>query len=451
MKILSVDIGTTAMKMGVFEERDDNLDLLRQFNREYPINTYNDGLFSDIEQEKWQVAFAAGCKEMSEYMPQIDVIALSGTTPGLTAMDGEGNALYPAILMLDQRSRAQAQRIIDTVGMEKLLSVTANMPVAGGCSLAGILWMRDNLPEVFEKTRVFGHSNTFMARWLSDKFAMDPSSASLTAMYNTSSNDMTWNREILDGVALDMARLPELIPAYHSTGKLNPNLAGKFGLRKEPPVLIGGNDAVLAAYSVGIRQPGEIFNINGTCEITMVCLSKCFPSRKYNIRTHVLPERWFSFYVMNAGGKALEWFKHLFCSEMSEEKFYTDFIPRSVDLWLNRESGVTYIPYLMGSRYSLEPLKAEFCGLTQETSREELLAALVRGLYAYQRENLKEVSIEMPLVDEILVSGGAVNDALIRAKKRWMRNCSYRFETESSLKGAAMLGRKYLTEIGAGG
>jgi sugar (pentulose or hexulose) kinase len=175
----------------------------------------------------------------------------------------------------------------------------------------------------------------------------------------------------------------------------------------------------------------------------MVCLAKCFPSRNYNIRTHVLPERWFSFYVMNAGGKALEWFKNLFCTEMTEEQFYTGFIPQAIDSWLNRQSGVTYIPYLMGSRYSLEPLKAEFRGLTQETSREELLAALVKGLYEYQRENLKEVSIEMPLADEILVSGGAVNEALIRAKTRWMRNCSYRFETESSLKGAALLGQKY--------
>ncbi len=444
MKILSVDVGTTAMKMGVFEESESDLSILKQFNREYPINIYNDGLFSDIEQEKWQQAFAAGCKEMSDCMPAIDVIAFSGTTPGLTAMDREGNALYPAILMLDQRSRPQAQRIIDTIGMEKLLNVTANMPVAGGSSLAGILWIKDNLPEVFSKTHIFGHSNTFMAHWLTDKFAMDPSSASLTAMYNTVSNDMTWNKDILDAFGIETSRLPELIPAYHSTGRMRANLADEFGLKKEPPVLIGANDAVLAAYSVGIREPGEIFNINGTCEITMVCLPKCFPSRNYNIRTHVLPERWFSFYVMNAGGKALEWFKNLFCSEMTEEKFYTDFIPRAIDTWLSRESGVTYIPYLMGSRYSLEPLKAEFRGLTQETSREELLAALVRGLYEYQRENLKEVSIEMPLADEILLSGGAVNDALVRAKTRWMRNCSYRFETESSLKGAAMLGQKWL-------
>ncbi len=103
----------------------------------------------------------------------------------------------------------------------------------------------------------------------------------------------------------------------------------------------------------------------------------------------------------------------------------------------------------MGSRYSLLPLKAEFRGLTQETSREELLAALVKGLCEYQRENLKEIAIKMSLTDEILVSGGAVNPAIIRAKTKWMRNCRYKFETESSLKGAALLGRKYLEEIGA--
>jgi sugar (pentulose or hexulose) kinase len=129
---------------------------------------------------------------------------------------------------------------------------------------------------------------------------------------------------------------------------------------------------------------------------------------------------------------------------MSDDEFFKDFMPAAIDQWLKKESGVTYVPYLMGSRYSLEPLKAEFSGLTQETSREEMLAAMVRGLCEYQREHLKEISFEMPLKGDILVSGGAVNPSLIRAKKKWMRDCDYTFETESSLKGAALLGRRYL-------
>jgi len=45
-----------------------------------------------------------------------------------------------------------------------------------------------------------------------------------------------------------------------------------------------------------------------------------------------------------------------------------------------------------------------------------MLDALIRGLYEYQQDNLKEISQEMQLKDEILVSGGAVNQALIRPK-----------------------------------
>jgi len=150
--ILAVDIGTTGMKMGLFRVAGETLELVRQFSQEYDVNIYNDGLFGDIEQDKWKRAFVAGCKAMEEAVCDVDVISLSGTTPGLTAMDADGEALYPAILMLDQRSREQARLIIDRVGMKSLLETTANMPVAGGCSLASILWIKDNCPEIFNKT-----------------------------------------------------------------------------------------------------------------------------------------------------------------------------------------------------------------------------------------------------------------------------------------------------------
>ena len=51
-----------------------------------------------------------GAKPWRDLLAAVDVIALSGTTPGFTAMDAEGRPLYPAILMLDQRSRQQARQ-----------------------------------------------------------------------------------------------------------------------------------------------------------------------------------------------------------------------------------------------------------------------------------------------------------------------------------------------------
>jgi len=436
--ILAVDIGTTGMKMGVFLLSDDALNLVRQFSQEYEVNVYNDGLFGDIEQEKWKTAFIAGCKEMVDNISDVDVISLSGTTPGLTAMDKDGQALLPAILMLDQRSRKQARFIIETVGIEHLLKTTANMPVAGGCSLASILWIKDNCPEIFDKTYKFAHSNT------TGSFAIDPSSASLTALYNTVRNDFTWNEDIASTFDISLDQLPQIISAYESVGRMSKLLAQKLGFRKEPPVLIGGNDAVLAAYSVGINEPGDIINVNGTCEITLVCLDKCLASANYNIRAHVLKDRWLTLHVMNAGGKALDWYKSLFCSELSADEFYNSFLPQAIENWLDCETGLTYEPYLMGSRYSLEPLKAKLLGLTQQTTREEILAAIVRGLCEYQKAHLEEIEKKIPLKDVIHVTGGATSPALMRAKSRWMRNCEYIHNEQSSMKGAAMLGQQYL-------
>ncbi len=207
------------MKMGIYEDTGEDLYLVSSFSREYAINTYNDGLFGDIEPEKWQQAFVQGCRHFGEQAQEIEVISLSGTTPGLTPMDGQGQALAPAILMLDQRSREQARKIIDTVGLRYLLEHTANVPVAGGCSLASILWLKDNCPEIFKKTRTFGHSNTFFCTWLTGESAIDPSSASLMALYNTVANDLSWNSEILAAFDLSEELLPRLCRAFESPGR----------------------------------------------------------------------------------------------------------------------------------------------------------------------------------------------------------------------------------------
>lgn len=447
MTILGVDIGTTATKMGVFQpSATEGLDQVADFTSRYEINVYNDGTFAEIEQRKWQDAFRQGCKELADYMPQIDAVGLSGTTPGLSGMDSEGNPTYPAILMLDQRSRQEAAEIINVIGCSDLLGQTANLPVAGGCSLASILWMRRNVPEAFDRTVCFGHSNTFVAKWLTGSFAIDPSSASLSALYNTVKNDFTWNRDIASAFDLRIERLPNLIPSNEQAGRVRSEIAAQLGLRKRPPVIIGGNDAVLAAYDAGVVQAGQAINVNGTSEISLVCLPKCHPSTTYNIRAHVLPGRWLTLYVLNAGGKALEWFHQLCYSEISIDQFWNEFLPNAVEKWIKKRSLVRYTPYLMGSRYSQEPLKAEFSGLNQETDREELLAAIVRGLCEYQGQHLVEISRRVSLSSELFVTGGALNDALIRAKRKWMRECNYVYRDQSSLRGAALLAREYVEE-----
>jgi xylulokinase len=445
MRVLGVDIGTSSMKLAVFDGDEDGLRMVAEYTKAYTVRIYNGGTFGDVDPNDWMAAFEDGCKTLGEEIADVDALGLSGTTPGLVAAGADREALMPAVLMLDGRSRSQARRIISDVGLRKLLEETANMPVSGGCSLATILWIQEERPEVFEKARCFTHSNGWFAAQLTGSYGIDPSSASLTALYNTSANDLTWNRQILDHFGLSEDRLPPLLPSDAVVGRVRPDLARRLGFRREPAVVIGGNDAVLATYSAGIREPGQALDVNGTSEISLVCLDRCLPSTEYNVRAHVVPDRWVTLYVMNAGGKALEWFHRLFCRELSPEEFYESYLPEAVEKWIEQSSRVEYRPFLLGSRYSLDPMYAAFDGMTEETSREELLAAMVRGLYGYQREHLKEIAVSVPLRTPHYIAGGAVTERLIPAKRRWMRDTDYAFVEQSSARGAAMVALAALT------
>lgn len=444
MKVMSLDIGTTQLKMGVFETLDNDVELVKQYAESYEIDSYNDGLFGDIDPDKWIRAFQRGCDELRHELADIEIISLSGTTPGLTPLDEQGKPLHPAILMLDQRSQNEAQYIIDTVGLDYLFQYTGNMPVSGGCSLASILWIKKHLSEIYHQTFKFGHSNTVMGHWLTGEFAIDPSSASLTALYNTVKNDFTWNESIADACGVSLELLPQVKQAYDSIGRMKEELAAQLGFKTQPHVLIGGNDAVLAAYSAGVKEPGDLINVNGTCEIMLICLPQCTPSSYYNVRAHVLPDKWLTLHVMNAGGKAYEWFKNLCCSEMSQNFFFNYFIPDAIDEWIDRENSIEYVPFLMGSRYTLDSLKAEFKGLTVESDRSQVAAALVKGLCRYQRQHIDDISKSIRLSDSMFITGGALNDAIIRAKKKWLWDKDYVYVEESSMRGAALLALEFI-------
>lgn len=443
--VLAIDVGTTSAKMGIYRSRGNEPPrLVESFSERYQLRKYNNGRFVEVDPQDWKKAVIDGCAALSEFCGDVDIVALSGTTPALTAIGSDGEAVYPAILMLDQRSREQCEQIERIVGTDRLLNATGNMPAPGGCSLASILWIRENEHEAYRRTTVFGHSNTYICGWLSGRYAVDPSSASLTALYNTTRNDLTWNTEIAAAMTLSVEMLPELIRPDESPGRVKRGLARQLGLSKEPPVLVGGNDAVLAAYAADIVQPGQVINVNGTAEITLVCLPRCLPSTRYNVRAHVVPDRWLTLYVMNAGGEALEWFRALCCSEMSEDAFYSEFIPASIEQWLGKHSSIRYEPYLMGSRYSTESLSGAFTGLTRTSTREELLAVLVRDLCLYQREHLKEISMDVAIDSTIHVAGGAAIPSIIRAKQVWLRNCRYAKVENSSMLGAALLAQRHL-------
>jgi sugar (pentulose or hexulose) kinase len=450
--ILALDVGTTAFKMGVFTPA---LEKKCEASRRYEVHVYDRGK-ADIEPEKWWQALRECCAELEEHLASVGVVSLSVTTPGLTGMAADGAALGPAILFFDGRSHAQARAIRARVGEERFLRETCNLPVSGGSSLCSILWIRENQPEVWAGAEKFGHSNTYMVKRFTGRWAIDPSTVSITGLYNTARHDLTWNQEVLAAAEIPESKLPPLIESYEPAGRILPGVAAELGLPEDCVVLCGGNDAVLAALSGGLTAPGGITNICGTCEITYVCVDHPVSSPNFNVRCHVIPNRWVTFFVLNTGGKALEWFQAVFCAEMSEERFYQEYIPSvlaafftSPDIDRREAELPEYVPFLGGCRYSLEQMKASFSGVTLETTRDDLLVSLIRGNALYQGTHLKEVGGLMKLGRRVITTGGAAKiRGYLEAKKRWTGDYEYQYQDQSSLLGAAMLGQFYESGLG---
>ena len=443
--ILAIDVGTTTFKAGVF---DPELRLKAEASRTYQIRLY-DRVKAEIDPEQWWGALRECCGQLGKYLSDVDVLSLAVTTPGLVAMNTSGDALFPAILFLDGRSHAQARDIRRRLGDAYFLEEACNLPVSGGSSLASILWLRDEMPTVWKAAAKFGHCNTYMVKRLTGRWAIDPSTTSITGLYGTARHDMTWLQPVLDCAELPEEKLPPLIPSHAPVDRILPQVAVELGLPHKPVVLCGGNDAVLAALSAGLREPGEISTVHGTCDITNVCVDRPVRSPNFNVRCHVLPNRWVTFFVLNTGGKALEWYRSVFCRDMTEDQFFTDYLPHVLGAFLDdpevdalEAQLPVYVPYLQGSRYSLEQLTAGFSGLTLQTTREMILLSIVRGNLTYDGENLKEVAGVVRIRREVMTTGGLARvPGFMRAKRRWAGDFDYRFQDQSSLRGAAILGQ----------
>jgi xylulokinase len=443
--ILAIDVGTSALKVGVFGP---GLEQRSEARRTYAPHVYDRGK-ADIEPDAWWEALRECCAEVATSLAGVRVVSLSVTTPGLTPMAADGTALAPAVLFLDGRSRAQSAAIRRIVGERRFLAETCNLPVSGGSSLSSILWFRDEEPGNWAAAAKFGHCNTYLVKRMTGRWAIDPSTTSITGLYNTARNDLTWNREILDLAGIPEDRLPPLMHSHQAVGRLLSAVADELGLSRDCSVLCGGNDAVLAALSGGLTEPGDINIISGTCDIANVCTDRPIASPTFNVRCHVIPGRWLTFFVLNAGGEALDGFRRVACSELGDDEFYAEYVPRVLDEFFRgpdpdaREAELPeYVPYLGGSRYSLERLTAGLGGLTLETTREDLLLSIVRGNAAYLGGHIREVAELVPIGRRVGISGGGAKiRGMLEARRRWTGDFEYVFQDQSSLLGAAILGQ----------
>lgn len=336
---------------------------------------------------------------------------------------------------MDRRSKKQAIFILNTIGKEYLLKETGNLPMLGGCSACGILWAKENYPDIYNKAYKFGHTNTFIAKRLTGNWAIDPSNTSLTCLYNTT-NFGGWNSDIITELNIDQSKLPEIFPSEQIIGNLQRNVASYLGLKSGIPVLIGGNDAICAVLGAGVVEEGQMLDTIGTTELFNICTEKPIYSPNYSLRAHMVKNKWCTIYILNTCGKAIEWFYENFYKDMEEHYFFKKYLP----VLLNKQTKniPKFIPYLCGDRYSIEDKSASFTRIKLNMDRDDFLLSILKGIALSTKKYVDDIGKKIKLDNIIYASGGGVQ-MILSFKKKIFSSFEFKIVEVSSLVGAAKL------------
>src|ERR1700733_11675394 len=151
--LVSVDVGTSGARATAYDTAGA---MLLEIRRPYPTFTPRDG-WAEQDANKWRSsslsALAALVKQLGS-RHNIRAIGLTGQCPSVVPIDGRGTPLRMGLIYRDNRAVAEADRLCETFGVERLHRLTGHVPAAFHVA-AKILWIRGHEPDVFSVARLF--------------------------------------------------------------------------------------------------------------------------------------------------------------------------------------------------------------------------------------------------------------------------------------------------------
>ncbi|MBS6395909.1 MAG: sugar kinase [Clostridiales bacterium] len=353
-------------------------------------------------------------KEMEIDLAEVKGIGISCLCPGLTAFDRKGNVLVNPIIYSDQRSIAEAEEIKRKAGEDRIFEITANHVMSGAMSGTSMLWIKNHLPQVYQKTFCFGHVNTLMAVRMTGKFAIDYSNASYTNLFETYGG-YRWSDELCEKIGIEKKKLPPLMKSCDVVGTLIAEDVIEAGIPRGVPVVIGGGDTACASLAAGIVRSGDVCDSAGTTDVLTVCVTEPKFDKGFINRCHVVDGAWIYQGALSHTGAALRWIRDEMCVDLKAaaealgENAYDLMTERAEINSSPGANGIVFLPYMYGERSPVWDSYARgvFFGLSLDTKRDDLVRAVLEGA-AYGLRQLLELAEKTTgkTFEEVCVIGG---------------------------------------------
>jgi sugar (pentulose or hexulose) kinase len=323
----------------------------------------------------------------------IAALGVDGTSGTVLPVDKDKIPLMNAMMYNDMRAGREAALVREKAqALEKKLGYKFNASFA----LPKILWIRDNLPEVYAKTSLFLHQTDYIVGRLSGEYGVTDYSNALKTGYDLISE--RWP-DVLEALGIGCGRLPRVAAPGKAIGKIQKAAALELGLSEDTVVVAGATDGYASALAAGAVNIGDWASVIGTTLVLKGVTKDLLVDPDGVGYSHKMPS---GAYMLggasNVGGK---------CLNVRFDRKDFSYYDRFVDSL--SPTGVLIYPLTgRGERFPfLDPDAEEF--ITGDASDKKVLyTALMEGVGFAERlafDRMQEIGAEVANV--IYTSGGA--------------------------------------------
>ncbi|HEX5024592.1 MAG TPA: gluconokinase [Agriterribacter sp.] len=369
-------------------------------------------------------------------------ICFSSAMHSIMAIDADNNPLTPAILWGDTRSMQQANELTTSGAAARLYRETG-VPIHPALPLCKIIWMKEEIPEVFNRAYKFISLKEYLfAHWFG-KYVIDHSIAGATGMQNI--HTLQWSDTALRSAGISAAQLSQIVPVTHIEKQLVPKYRDYFSIDEDIPFVVGSSDGCLANVGTGVLTAGEATLTVGTSGAVRTTITQ--PSLNNEATLFCYPfmkDMFVKGGAVNNGGQVLQWFAASFMNrKLTLESDYALLVDQAFTVEAGA-GGMIFLPYLQGERAPIWDANARgvFFGINNLHRQPHFIRAVLEGVSYALYHVFCELAKQGDTVQTVYASGGFVQSA------NWVQMVCDIFNkkvvvtdvADASAIGAAMLG-----------
>ncbi len=382
---LGIDVGTTNVKVALVAG-----DGTTVGSAQRPLVMRRDGGTAEQDAETTWATLVDAVREITSSHPAaaagVTAVGVCSQYSSIVPIDAQARPLLPMLMWQDTRGTDRSFEIMarDDAAFMTFVEHHGIPPVGGGLSLAHILYVQHDRPDVHARTAAYVESMDYLTARLTGRITATQHS---TFMYQLCDNRRldppAYDDELVRLAGVDASRLPPLVGIDEPIGTLLPDVAAELGLPASATVYAGTNDTATAAVATGAFAPGRGGISIGTTSVLVDEVDTFHVDLEHQIFPMPAPFR--DRYVVCAenglGGKVLE---HVLrnlvyaVDELGDHRAADPFATLDPVLHNARPGagGLMFLPWLGGAHAPQgdEAMRGGFVNMSLETTRADMIA-----------------------------------------------------------------------------